>query len=120
MSRYPFKKGIPSHRLVAEFYLGRKLRPEEVVHHINENKNDPRIENLIVFENSSYHLDYHKSNTPKNISFRSQSSSGKFSKYQLGHRPYLGIVLYGPSCKKKKEALLKRLAQKSKRELGLG
>lgn len=115
---YPTKNGIPSHRLVAEFYLGRPLRPEEVVHHINENKKDPRIENLIVFENNAYHMDYHKSRRPKNVSIHSQFYSGKFSKYQSELKPYNGIVLYGPSCKKKKEAILKMLAQKTKRELG--
>lgn len=36
------------HRVVVEKYLGRKLRRDEEVHHINEDKKDNRIENLQV------------------------------------------------------------------------
>ena len=46
-------------RWVAERTLGRKLDPEEVVHHINRNKLDNRPENLEVFANQDEHEEQH-------------------------------------------------------------
>ena len=46
------------HRVMMEEHIGRKLTPNEVVHHKNENKSDNRIENLQVMtraEHTSYH-----------------------------------------------------------------
>lgn len=54
---HPFAKGngyVLEHRLVMEKHIGRYLKPEEVVHHINHNKTDNRVENLII-TNSSEH-----------------------------------------------------------------
>lgn len=50
---------ILEHRVIMEKYLHRKLRPKEVVHHINGIKTDNRIENLMVFINNKAHLEYH-------------------------------------------------------------
>ena len=39
-------KAISQHRMIMEEYLGRKLYPNEHVHHINGVRDDNRIENL--------------------------------------------------------------------------
>ena len=48
------------HRLIMEKHLGRYLKPEEVVHHINEIRDNNQIENLMLFKNIGYHWSYHR------------------------------------------------------------
>ncbi len=62
MSEHPFAKSnyILEHHIVIEKYIGRYLKREEVVHHINKIKGDNRIENLMVFKNHAYHIWFHK------------------------------------------------------------
>ncbi|MFA5321163.1 MAG: HNH endonuclease [Smithella sp.] len=46
-------------RLVMENHLKRLLDDEEIIHHINHNIEDDRIENLQLFKNHSEHMKYH-------------------------------------------------------------
>jgi hypothetical protein len=50
---------VMEHRLVIEEKIGRYLTPKEVVHHIDENKQNNNIDNLKIFDNCGYHLNYH-------------------------------------------------------------
>jgi len=51
------------HRIVAEEYFGKKLKPKEVVHHKNEDKHDNRGENLeilFIADHFKYHRNHKK------------------------------------------------------------
>lgn len=50
---------VYEHRLVMESSVGRYLTKEEVVHHIDFNKQNNNINNLMLFKNDKEHRQYH-------------------------------------------------------------
>ncbi len=50
------------HRLVMEEHLGRELKSSEVVHHIDKDKSNNKLSNLVLFSTQSEHTKYHINN----------------------------------------------------------
>ncbi|MDA2921694.1 HNH endonuclease [Patescibacteria group bacterium AH-259-L07] len=55
------KNSILEHRYMVECILGRFLEKEEIVHHIDEKKDNNIPENLYLFSSHSEHTKYHHS-----------------------------------------------------------
>lgn len=56
MKWYKKKNGVAVHRTIAAEKLGRPLKPGEVVHHIDGNKQNNHPDNLIVLPSQSEHM----------------------------------------------------------------
>jgi hypothetical protein len=55
---HPFadpKGYVLEHRLIAEKVLGRYLKPAEMIHHFNAQKDDNRNQNLVICQDDKYH-----------------------------------------------------------------
>lgn len=55
------RSSIPMHRYQMEQHLGRKLTSTEVVHHIDFNKDNFKIDNLYLCKSIKHHSNIHKS-----------------------------------------------------------
>ena len=103
-------------RLIIERYLERKLKETEIVHHLNEVNDDDRTANLAVFIDMAHHAKFHKAKkksqyVPEVGRTRKAIEAKMLEKY--------GIVFYGPLCASDRERMLKQMAERTKRELGL-
>jgi hypothetical protein len=57
---YADHKGyVREHRLVVEKKIGRILNPKEAIHHIDCNKQNNKIENLMLFPTQKDHMKFH-------------------------------------------------------------
>ena len=55
---------VPEQRLVMEAHLGRYLTATERVHHLNRDRADNRLENLVLTVNQAEHMRLHKEPKP--------------------------------------------------------
>lgn len=65
---------VLEHRLLMEKSIGRELRPDEVIHHINGDRKDNRIENLAVMTRAE-HSRLHRKQNPT----RKREKNGQYS-----------------------------------------
>ena len=71
----------PAHDVLMEEVLGRPLKPNEVVHHKNENKRDNRLENLEVMDKADHSRLHHTGISPnaETVQRLRESHAGKVS-----------------------------------------
>jgi hypothetical protein len=59
MKRVLIKRAHKKHPCLMEQHLGRKLSPDEVVHHADMDVNNNNISNLELFDSKSSHSRFH-------------------------------------------------------------
>lgn len=103
-------------RSIIERHLERKLKETEVVHHLNEINDDERTANLAVFIDDAHHQKFHKAKR-KSLYIPEEGRSRKAIEAKMLAK--YGIVFYGPLYNSDRDKILKQMAERTKRELGL-
>lgn len=75
---------VRKHRLVMEEHIGRYLEQDEIVHHINHDRLDNKIENLMILTPSE-HSKYHGS-----LNVISEEGKRRISELHKGQKYWLG------------------------------
>lgn len=106
--------GIPKHRYVMEQHLGRFLKSSEIVHHIDGNKQNNSIDNLMLLSDSKAHNQYHKCykhfvfvnpNAIKVVDIQDAGMQMTYDIKVLNHGNFLANKIVVHNCGKTVEAL---------------
>lgn len=93
---------ILEHRYVMSNHIGRKLNKKEVVHHINGNPSDNRIENLKLIKNNSEHMKLHRWDLNGKETVKCKNCKCNFVNFKSNKRIFCSKKCYSNAQKGKK------------------